>query len=70
MLNIASLISSLASLWGKLLDYFKEKRLIQAGRDEAVLEGKEHAEKLADDIKHAQSDDGVRLSTRKKYTRK
>lgn len=70
MLNIASLINSLASLWGKLLDYFKSKRLIQAGHDEAVLEGEKHAEKLADDIKRAQLDDSVRVSVRKKYSRK
>lgn len=68
-MNYLALLKGLVTLVTSIAQYMRDKKLIDAGVAQAVLEGLEDANKAIADIKHAQSDDSVRVATRKKYTK-
>lgn len=68
-MNYLALLKGLVTLVSSIAQYLRDKKLIDAGVAQAVLEGLEDANKAIIDIKRAQSDDGVRDAVRKKYTK-
>lgn len=66
----AAFLKGLLSFVTAVATYFNNKKLIDGATAKVVLEGLEHANKAITDTKRAQSDDGVRESVRKKYTKR
>jgi hypothetical protein len=64
------ILTTVLGFFKSLLDYFRDKRLVDAGRNEAILEGEKKADEITNDINIAKSDDSVRKSTKSKYTKK
>lgn len=64
-----TLIKLFLTLANALLQNARDKRLIDGAIAEHALKGLEDANKAIADTRIAQSDDSVRESTRKKYTR-
>ena len=69
MLTWAKLVQSLSSLVANIVGYFRDRQLIEAGKNEAELEAKNEADKIGDAIDNARADDKLRNATREKYLR-
>ena len=69
MLTWAKLLQSLSSLVANIVGYFRDRQLIEAGKNEAELEAKNEADKIGDAIDNARADDKLRDATREKYLR-
>ncbi len=69
MLTWAKLLSALTSLVANIVGYFRDRQLIEAGKNEAELEAKNEADKIGDAIDHARADTKLRDATRAKYLR-
>ena len=69
MLTWAKLLSALTSLVANITGYFRDRRLIEAGKNEAELEAKNEADKIGDAIDNARADTKLRDATREKYLR-
>ena len=69
MLTWAKLLQSLSSLVANIVGYFRDRQLIEAGKNEAELEAKNEADKIGDAIDNARADDKLRNATREKYIR-
>ena len=63
------LIAPLISLFNSIVNYFRERRLIEFGKQEAELEGRKEIDEIIADVDTARHDDSVRVRTRQKYTR-
>lgn len=68
-MNYVAILKTLLAIVHSFASYLNNKQLIDAGMAKATLEGLEHANKAIADTRAAQSDDSVRESTRKKYTK-
>lgn len=66
----ASLISGIVSLFNRIAGLLHDKQIADGAVAKAELESRKEQDALIDTIKSAQSDDSVRVSTRKKYSRK
>jgi hypothetical protein len=66
----ASLISGIVSLFNWIAGLLHDKQIADGAVAKAELESRKEQDALIDTIKSAQSDDSVRVSTRKKYSRK
>ena len=69
MLTWAKLLQSLSSLVANIVGYFRDRQLIEAGKNEAELEAKNEADKIGDAIDNARADAKLRDATRAKYLR-
>lgn len=69
MLTWAKLLSALTSLVANLVGFFRDRQLIEAGKNEAELEAKNEAYKIGNAIDNARADDKLRDATREKYLR-
>lgn len=69
MLTWVKFLQTLSSLVSNIVGYFRDKRLIEAGKNEAELESKVETDKITNAIDTARADDKLRKSTRKKYLR-
>ena len=69
MLTWAKLLSALTSLVANITGYFRDRQLIEAGKNEAELEAKNEADKIGDAIDNARADNKLRNATREKYLR-
>ena len=69
MLTWAKLLQSLSSLVANIVGYFRDRQLIEAGKNEAELEAKNEADKIGDAIDNARADTKLRDATREKYLR-
>jgi hypothetical protein len=66
--NYALILKGILAAVHSFANYLNNKQLIDGAVAKTVLEGLEHANKAIADTRAAQSDAGVRESTRKKYT--
>jgi len=69
MLTWAKLTQSITSLVANIVGYFRDMRLIDAGKNEAELEAKHEADKIGDAVDNARANDKLRDATREKYLR-
>lgn len=69
MLTWAKLVQSLSSLVANIVGYFRDRQLIEAGKNEAELEAKNEADKIGNAIDIARADTKLRDATREKYLR-
>lgn len=69
MLTWAKLLQSLFSLGASIASFFRDRQLIEAGKNEAELEAKNEADKIGDAIDNARADTKLRDATREKYLR-
>ena len=69
MLTWAKLLSALTSLVANITGYFRDRQLIETGKNEAELEAKNEADKIGDAIDNARADAKLRSATREKYLR-
>ena len=69
MLTWAKLLSALTSLVANITGYFRDRQLIEAGKNEAELEAKNEANKIGDAIDNARADTMLRNAFREKFLR-
>jgi len=65
-----NIVTAVLGFFKSLFDYFRDKRLVDAGRNEAILEGEKKKDEITNDINIAKSDNELRNKTRSKYTKK
>jgi hypothetical protein len=68
-MNILTILGNIAGLFKSIIGYFRDKRLKDAGRDEAILQGKEKQDAIVRNIAAKRRDNSVRERTKSKYTR-
>jgi hypothetical protein len=66
-MNILTILGNIAGLFKSIIGYFRDKKLIDAGKAEAELEGRKELDAKVTDIKSAINDDSLRNKTRAKY---
>lgn len=64
------LLAPIISLFNSIVNYFRERRLIDLGKQEAELEARKEIDEIIADVDTARHNDSVRKSIRSKYTKK
>ena len=68
-MGFANILTTVLGFFKSLFTYLNNKKLMDAGKADAELEGRKEMDAKVTDIANARADDSVRKSTKTKYKR-